>query len=171
MLIHRFFAAPLQILLIFLLGFFSQQVYAENLNNKEAMNGLKTMHVIYDIRKSNPKAMLVYLKGIESNRQNLIKEGVEPHQRIIFIASAVKFITTKPAEDVELEYAPVLKNIAAQIEKLVSLGVKMEVCSAATRAFNVDNDTLLPGIKAVRSGFLSVMGWQAQGYQLVPVYD
>lgn len=171
MLMTRYMELPLLAFFILLSGFFSQQVVAKELNNEEAMNGLKTMHVIYDIRKSNPKAMLVYLKGIESNRANLIKEGVEPHQRIIFIASAVKFITTKPAEDVELEYGPVLDDVAAQIEKLVSLGVKMEVCSAATRAFNVDNDTLLPGIKAVRSGFLSVMGWQTQGYSLVPVYD
>ncbi|WP_243755416.1 DsrE family protein [Thiomicrorhabdus sp. 6S3-12] len=135
------------------------------------MQGLKSMHVIYDIRKSTPNAMLVYLKGIESNRSNLIKEGVEPHQRIVFIARSVKFITTQPSEEVEMQYGPVLEKVAAQIARLVELGVKMEVCSAATAAFNVDNDTLLPGIKPVRSGFLSVMGWQAQGYQLVPVYD
>ncbi|WP_319381081.1 DsrE family protein [Thiomicrorhabdus sp.] len=150
---------------------FTLPSYAEELNNKEAMQGLKSMHVIYDIRKSNPNAMLVYLKGIESNRTNLLKEGVEPHQRIIFIAKAVKFITTKPSHEVEIEYEEVLQKIAVQVQRLVDLGVKMEVCSAATAAFNVDNDTLLPGIKAVRSGFLSVMGWQAQGYQLVPVYD
>ncbi|MBF6058856.1 MULTISPECIES: DsrE family protein [Thiomicrorhabdus] len=150
---------------------FSIPSHAEELNNKEALKGIKSMNVIYDIRKSNPNAMLIYLKGIESNRTNLIKEGVEPHQRIIFIAKSVKFITTKPSQDVEVEYEDVLKKVAVQIQRLVDLGVKMEVCSAATAAFNVDNDTLLPGIKPVRSGFLSVMGWQAQGYQLVPVYD
>lgn len=150
---------------------FSVPGSATELNNKEAMQGLKSMHVIYDIRKSTPNAMLVYLKGIESNRSNLIKEGVEPHQRIVFIARSVKFITTQPSEEVEMQYGPVLEKVAAQIARLVELGVKMEACSAATAAFNVDNDTLLPGIKPVRSGFLSVMGWQAQGYQLVPVYD
>ncbi|QKI88327.1 DsrE family protein [Thiomicrorhabdus xiamenensis] len=153
------------------LTIFSVPGSAAELNNKEAMQGLESMHVIYDIRKSNPNAMLVYLKGIESNRSNLIKEGVEPYQRIVFIARSVKFITTQPSEEVEMQYGPVLEKVAAQIARLLELGVKMEVCSAATAAFNVDNDTLLPGIKPVRSGFLSVMGWQAQGYQLVPVYD
>lgn len=164
-------AVFLQLLFTFFVLTFSMPSSAEELNNKEAMQGLKSMHVIYDIRKSNPNAMLAYLKGIESNRTNLVKEGVEPHQRIVFIASAVKFITTKPSEDVEMEYAPVLKEIAEQVARLVELGVKMEVCSAATAAFKVDNATILPGIKVVRSGFLSVMGWQAQGYQLVPVYN
>lgn len=58
-----------------------------------------------------------------------------------------------------------------QIKRLKSLGIEMEVCSAATAAYKIDNSTILPGIKVVRSGFLSVMGWQAQGYQLVPVYN
>ena len=164
-------AAFLQLIFTFFVLTFSMPSSAESLNNKEAMQGLKSMHVIYDMRKSNPNMMLVYLKGIESNRNNLIKEGVEPHQRIIFIAKAVKFITTQPSEEVEMEYGPVLKQVASQIARLNKLVVKMEVCSAATAAFGVDNATLLPGIKVVRSGFLSVMGWQAQGYQLVPVYD
>lgn len=145
-------------------------VSAVELNNQAALQGLKEMHVLYDIRKSHPKAMLAYLKGIESNRANLIKEGLKPHQRIIFIADAVKFITTQPAESVLLEHEETLDEIAKQIQRLVELGVKMEVCSAATAYFKVDNSTLLPGIEPVRSGFLSVMGWQAQGYALVPVY-
>lgn len=145
-------------------------VSAAELNNQAALQGLKEIHVLYDIRKSHPKAMLAYLKGIESNRANLIKEGVKPHQRIIFIADAVKFITTQPAESVLLEHEATLAEIAKQIQRLVELDVKMEVCSAATAYFKVDNSTLLPGIQPVRSGFLSVMGWQAQGYALVPVY-
>lgn len=164
-------ATFLQLLFTFFVLTFSMPSSAEELNNKEAMQGITEMHVIYDIRKSNPNPMLTYLKAIESNRANLIKEGVEPHQRIIFISKAVKFITTKPSEEVDMEYAPVLEKIAVQIARLKELGVKMEACAAATAAYGVDNDTMLPGIKVVRSGFLSVMGWQAQGYQLVPVYD
>lgn len=153
--------------LVVLIPFSAQ---AQELNNKEALKGISEIHTLYDVRKSNPSVMLSYLKGIESNHQNLLKEGVKPNLRVVFISSAVKFITTKPSEDVELEHGHVLPKIKAQIARLVDLGVKMEACSAATAYFKVDNDTLYPGIKPVRSGFLSVMGWQAQGYSLVPVY-
>lgn len=57
------------------------------------------------------------------------------------------------------------------IKRRKSLGVDMEVCSAATAAYKIDNATILPEIKVVGSGFLSVTGWQAKGYQLVPVYN
>jgi intracellular sulfur oxidation DsrE/DsrF family protein len=143
---------------------------ASQLNNEEALKGITEINTIYDIRKSDPRVMLSYLKGIESNHKNLLKENVKPNLRIIFIASAVKFITTKPSENVELEYSESLKGIAEQIQRLIDIGVSMEVCAAATAYYKVDNATLLPGIKPVRSGFIAVMAWQAQGYSLVPVY-
>lgn len=154
------------------LGAHNSVLAAEELHNHEAIAGAQEMKVLYDMRKANPNLLLAYLKGVESNRVNLEKEGVTNiQQRIVFIADAVKYITTKPSEEVSMTYGDVLPQIAAQIARLQSLGVKMEVCSAATAAFKVDNATLLPGIQPVRSGFLSVMGWQKQGYQLVPVYN
>lgn len=148
----------------------SAQAGDANLNNQAALKGISEIYTLYDVRKANPNVMLSYLKGIESNYNNLLKEKVKPHLRIIFISSAVQFITTKPADNIEMEYGDTLKGIANQIARLKDIGVKMEACSTATAYFNVDNDTLLPGIVPVRSGFLSVMGWQAQGYSLVPVY-
>ncbi len=144
---------------------------ATELNNQEALAGIKEIKVVYDIRKANPQLLLAYLKGIESNRNNLALEGVKATQRVVFIADAVKYITTKPSEEVSMEHGDLLPKIAEQIKRLKSLGVDMEVCSAATAAYKIDNATILQEIKVVRSGFLSVMGWQAQGYQLVPVYN
>jgi len=163
--------AFIHLIFAFLILTFAMPSSAEELNNKEAMKGLKSVHVIYDIRKSNPNSLLVFLKGIESNRNDLIKEGVEPYQRIIFIGQSVKFITTKPSEEVDMEFDSVLKDVANQVAHLIKLGVKMEACSNSIAAFGVDKATMLPGIKVVRSGFVSLMGWQAQGYQLVPIYD
>ncbi|WP_024850225.1 DsrE family protein [Hydrogenovibrio kuenenii] len=157
-------------LLLSLVSLMPLSAQAQELDNKEALQGITEIHTLYDVRKSNPNVMLAYLKGIETNHKNLLKEGVKPNLRVVFISSAVKFITTKPSEEVEFQHAEVLPKIKAQIARLINLGVKMEACSAATAYFKVDNDTLYPGIKPVRSGFLSVMGWQAQGYALVPVY-
>lgn len=153
-----------------LITFGAVQVQAAELHNKAAMKGIKEMKVIYDMRKSDPNVMLAYLKGIEGNRKNLVLEGVKPVQRIIFISSAVQFITTEPSDEVLMNHGEALTKIAEVIKHLQSIGVEMEVCNAATAFFNIDNDTLLPGLVPVRSGFLSVMGWQQQGYQLVPVY-
>lgn len=157
-------------LLSVLITFGAINVQAAELNNKEAMKGIKEMKVIYDVRKSDPNVMLAYLKGIEGNRKNIILEGAKPKQRVIFISSAVQFITTEPSDEVLMNHGEVLTKIAEVVKHLQSIGVEMEVCNAATAFFKIDNSTLLPGLKPVRSGFLSVMGWQQQGYQLVPVY-
>jgi hypothetical protein len=44
------------------------------------------------------------------------------------------------------------------------------VCSVATRVFGIDNNTILSGMKPVSDGFISLIGYQAQGYHLVPVF-
>jgi intracellular sulfur oxidation DsrE/DsrF family protein len=46
----------------------------------------------------------------------------------------------------------------------------MEACSVATRLFGVDNGTLLDGIKPVGNTFVSLTGYQAQGYANIPIY-
>ncbi|WP_026333145.1 DsrE family protein [Thioalkalivibrio sp. ALM2T] len=143
---------------------------AEGLDNREATQGIETMRAVYDMRKSDPNVMLAYLRGIATNHENLIKEGVEPDLRMVFIAEAVKFITTDPEPEIAIDHGDTLEEIAKAIDRLDELGVKMEVCGAATRAYGVDNDKVLEPIQPVRSGFIAVMGYQNQGYALVPVY-
>lgn len=140
------------------------------LDNRHATEGVETMKAVYDMRKSDPEVMLAYLRAIESNHENLLKEGVEPDLRLVFIAKAVKFITTEPEPEIYMDHAETLEAIAEQIETLDELGIRMEVCGGATRAYGVDNDTVLDELEVVRSGFIAVMGYQNQGYALVPVY-
>lgn len=144
---------------------------ADELNNQAAMENIDEIKVLYDIRKQDPKLLLAYLRAIESNLTNLKLEKVKATPRIIFIADAVKYLTTNPDEDILFEHADLLTSIESQIKQLKSLGVEMEVCAGATAAYGIDNATIYPELKVVRSGFLSVMGWQQQGYQLVPVYN
>ena len=40
----------------------------------------------------------------------------------------------------------------------------------ATRVFGIDNSTVLSGLTLVGDGFISLIGYQAQGYHLVPVF-
>lgn len=144
---------------------------AESLDNRAAIGDLENIKAVYDVRKSNPRALDMYLKAILTNVENLEKEGVEADLVMVFISHAVKFINTEPTLEDEADYGEALASIARSIVKLQEQGVRMEACNGATRAFNVDNDTLLPGIEPVRSGFISLMGYQNNGYALVPVYD
>jgi hypothetical protein len=44
------------------------------------------------------------------------------------------------------------------------------VCAVATKVVGVDNQTILPEMKVVGDGFISLIGWQTQGYKLVPIF-
>jgi intracellular sulfur oxidation DsrE/DsrF family protein len=48
--------------------------------------------------------------------------------------------------------------------------IKLEICDFASKVFGVDPASILPEIKHVPNGWVSVIGYQARGYSLVPVY-
>jgi hypothetical protein len=50
------------------------------------------------------------------------------------------------------------------------LGCDKEACAIATRVFGVDNAGLLPQLQLVFDGFISLIGYQSQGHQLMPIY-
>ena len=48
-------------------------------------------------------------------------------------------------------------------------GVKLEVCIYAVKVLGLDPATIMPEIDQVGNGFISVAGYQAQGYTVVTI--
>lgn len=82
----------------------------------------------------------------------------------------MKYLSTSPPADTEQEAGGILMEIESNVEALAELGVRQEICAVATRVFGIDNKTILPGLPLVGDGFISLIGYQAQGYHLVPVF-
>ena len=82
----------------------------------------------------------------------------------------MKYLTTSPSEDTEETAGGLLLDIESNVAKLASLGVRQEICAVATRVFGIENNTIVPGMQLVGDGFISLIGYQAQGYHLVPVF-
>jgi len=61
-----------------------------------------------------------------------------------------------------------LNDIADRISKMSRDGIWFEVCSLALRAFGVDAASILPEIKPISIGWVSLIGYQSQGYAFVP---
>jgi intracellular sulfur oxidation DsrE/DsrF family protein len=49
-------------------------------------------------------------------------------------------------------------------------GIPMEVCLVAADDFGVNPSTFVPGLTQVPNGWISSIGYQTQGYALIPVY-
>lgn len=146
-------------------------LFAEDFDNQSAIGELTQIKGIYDIRHSDPKELSRFLAGIKANINSLEEAGVESDLVIAFMSAAVRFIHTDPNFDFNIDHTQALQEIKEHVSDLRNLGVRMEVCSTATRRFGIDNTTLLDGIEPVRSGFITLMGYQNNGYALVTIYD
>jgi len=149
---------------------FTSNVMAETApDDSDALKGVKTGKVIFDINMTEPKKMTLYLMVIRQTVDDLKRQGVEPDVILAFRGLSVRLIS-KDREQFELEEYMHLDKITEQIADLQEQGVRMEACSVATRLFQIDNKTLLDGIKPVGNTFVSLTGYQAQGYANIPIY-
>ena len=138
-------------------------------DDADALRGVETGKVLFDINMTNPKKMTLYLAVIRETVDDLKRQGVKPDVILAFRGMSVRLIS-KDRENMDLTDFDHLDRIAQQLADLQEQGVRMEACSVATRLFKVDNDTLLDGIKPVGNTFVSLTGYQAQGYANIPIY-
>ena len=148
----------------------SQNIFAGDVpDDTAALKGVEKGKVIFDINMIEAKKMTLYLMVINQTVDDLKRQGVEPNVILAFRGLSVRLIS-KDREQMELTDFEHLDKIASQLADLQKKGVRMEACSVATRLFKVDNNSLLDGIKPVGNTFVSLTGYQAQGYANIPIY-
>ena len=138
-------------------------------NDADALKSVSEGKVLFDVNMADPKKMTLYLMVIDETVEDLKRQGVKPDVILAFRGLSVKLIS-KDREQMQLEDFEHLDKIASQLALLQQKGVRMEACSVATRLFRVDNAALLDGIKPVGNTFVSLTGYQAQGYANIPIY-
>ena len=138
-------------------------------DDADALKGVTEGKVVFDINMTDAKKMTLYLMVIRETVEDLKRQGVEPDVVLAFRGLSVRLIS-KDREQMELADFDHLDKVAAQLADLQKQGVRVEACSVATRLFRIDNGTLLDGIKPVGNTFVSLTGYQAQGYANIPIY-
>ncbi len=154
--------------LLILLGSFSVAV-AET-NDAAALGDLKQGKGVFLVDIGEPGKLAFYLKAIAGTHQGMKAQGVTPDFILVYIGPSVKYLSTNPDEDLVFEHNDALQSIAEAVAALDELGVRQEICAVATQAFAIDDEALLPALTLVGDGFISLIGWQSQGYHLVPVF-
>ena len=158
-----------QLLAVFVLIAAQAAFAAPKPDDAAALHNVEQGKVVFDINMAEPKKMTLYLSVIQETVDDLKRQGVEPDVILAFRGLSVRLIS-KDREQMELTEFDHLDRIAEQLAELRKQGVRMEACSVATRLFKIDNDSLLEGIKPVGNTFVSLTGYQAQGYANIPIY-
>jgi intracellular sulfur oxidation DsrE/DsrF family protein len=135
----------------------------------EALKGVESVKAVFDFRVSSPKIAAVHLDLIHKTfkNRNLTAITKNPDFVVVFMGPAVKLIS-KNRESFSSEDQKHLDAIAGIIAKMVKDGIKVEVCVVAADLLGVDPASLLPEIKQVENGWISSIGYQHNGYALIP---
>ena len=135
------------------------------------LQGLKSFKAVVDMRSGKPKSLAVQLGLIHQMYKDASVRSVteSPEFVLVFIGPAVKLVTTNTA-GMSPEDKEIAGKIAETITAMAKDGIKLEICLFAVDLLGVDRSSILPEIKHVGNGWISLIGYQHLGYALVPVY-
>jgi intracellular sulfur oxidation DsrE/DsrF family protein len=139
--------------------------HSEGGDDQAALSGLSEVKVAFDLTNGDGKALLKQLEVIDETRQSLIKQGVKPLFVITFRGPATKLVQTDKNQ-IKAEDRESADNIAKKITALSSAdGVAgIEQCGVAVRLAGTKAAEIVPGVKVVGNGWISLMAYQAKGY-------
>ena len=160
---------PVLIILCLFTFLLPSLVLADKPDDADALEGIETGKVVWDVTLSKPSRLLFVMKVIDETYADLERQGVTPDMVFTFHGRVLKLLSTQPIElDIDEEVAH--EELLALIDEMSKKpGVKMESCSVAARVLGIDNKTIVPAVKPVGNTFVSLIGYQQKGYALIPI--
>jgi len=135
-----------------------------------SLNNVKQVKAVFDVSQGSAKVSNLIFWAVENVYQDKDVKSLAspPMAALVFHGAAVKLLSTDTANHKGQDAAEV-KKFHEQLTKMKKDGVKVEVCAYALKVLNVDPATVIPAVDKVGNGFISIVGYQAQGYQVVRI--
>jgi len=143
---------------------------AVSATENEALSGVGSAKAVFDVRIGNPQSAAMHLKLMHQTYKDLAAAKKKPVFRIVFLGPSVKLISKNRTGFTTPEDNKALDEIAEAVSAMSKDGIRFEICLVAAKVFNVDPATVLPEIKHVENGWISLIGYQAKNFSLVPAY-
>jgi intracellular sulfur oxidation DsrE/DsrF family protein len=143
-------------------------VFAAGFDDHEALAGVKELKVAFDITAGEGKKLLGQIKVIDETRQSLIRQGVTPHFVLAFRGPATRLIQTDPSK-IKPEDREIALKIAAKLGQMRRAeGIEsMQQCSVAIRQQETKAENVIPPVKVVGNGWISLMALENRGYAYI----
>jgi intracellular sulfur oxidation DsrE/DsrF family protein len=135
-----------------------------------ALKGITTYNAVYQFTSGDPEvANRVFWAVKNSYEDQAVRDlGIVPRIVVVFHGPVVNLISTNLAQFPEEVLAEV-EQFQATIRQMKQDGVTFEVCLYAVNMAGIDATTILPEVDLVANGFVSVIGYQMQGYAVVRI--
>jgi intracellular sulfur oxidation DsrE/DsrF family protein len=137
-------------------------------DNKAALEGVKEMKIAFDITEGNPEALLAKLTVIDVTRKQLIAENVKPKLVLAFRGDA-SYFTQTDLEKIKPQDREAAKKVAAKLREIRGAsGVEsLEQCSLPLPARKLKGEEVMPEVKLVGNGWISLVSYQQKGYAYI----
>ncbi len=137
----------------------------------KSLQGVKHVNAVFDFRIGDPKSAALHLDVIHQTcKDKALQMGKrKPSFAVVFSGPSVKLLSTK-REGVAADDAKTLDEIANKLDAMAKEGIRLEVCQIALGVFGIDPASVLSKLHKVGNGYVSLIGYGAQGYSSVPVY-
>ena len=126
-------------------------------HDRVALAGLKEAKAVFDVRQTDLDKLLFNLELIKETWEGIKRQGVMPKLIITLRGPAVRLFTTDQAPQE-------LRELLAELKQY---GIRVEICSVATRTFKVENRQLIPDVILTGNVLTTQIGWQNKGYALI----
>mgnify|MGYP001824530348 FL=1 len=135
-----------------------------------ALKGVNGVNTVFDVSQASPKVSNIVFWAIRDLYQNDSVSTLpnKPNTVVVFHGPAVKLISTERKWFKSEEVAEVDK-FADTIRQMKKDGVTFEICDYAAKVMEVDPTTIMPEVDHVANGFVSIAGYQAQGYSVIRI--
>lgn len=135
-----------------------------------AMKGVNGYDAVFEVSQGDPKVANIVFWAVKDSYEvsevKVLKKA--PRIVVVFHGPAVKLISSDKKPFNTGEWAEIEK-FQETLRQMKKDGVKLEVCLYAAKVMGVDKATIMPEIDQVGNGFVSVIGYQMQGYAVVRV--
>ena len=128
-------------------------------DDREALAGLKSVKVIFDVRVPDLEKLDFNLRNFNETFDGIAAQGVKPEMIVVFRGPGVRLLTVA-ALDVEA------RDLFRELKRK---GVRFEACAVAMRIFKADPAGLIPEVKLVANVFSSLIGYQNKGYATIAI--
>ena len=133
-----------------------------------ALKGVKGIDVIYDVSMGDPALNNIVSWAVRDVYQNEAVTSLpeKPKVAVVFHGPVVKLLSSDRS-GFDAKAIAEIDRFQATLREMKKEGVILEVCVYALKVLGVDPATVMPEIDQVDNGFISVAGYQAQGYAVV----
>ncbi|MGZ5105095.1 MAG: DsrE family protein [Usitatibacter sp.] len=137
-------------------------------DNHDALAGLKEMKIAFDFTDGNPKVLLAKLSNIDVTRKQLIADGVTPRMVLTFRGDA-SYFTQADLDKVKPEDREDARKVMAKLKELrAANGVEsLEQCNLPLAPRKLRADEVMPEVKVVGNGWISLVAYQHRGYAYI----